>query len=176
MPFDFDAAIKDAEKSGYVQGGDRFKIQEGQNRIRLLTEPIPHQGSFQGKKNFKWLVYVLDRADKQVKLFFMPHTIFKAIRDFQRSEDYAFDEIPMPFDLTINATHAGTKEVEYTVIPSPKRSGLTAEEQKALGSKKPIEEVHRALKEKEMEKAAESFSDSPPPAFDPDTVDGGIPV
>lgn len=170
MPFDFDAALKDVEQKGYVQGGDRFKIQEGANRVRLLTEPLAHRGSYKGTPNFKWLVYVLDRKDGQVKLWFMPHIIFKTLRDYQRSEDFAFDEIPMPYDVTVNAKNAGTKDVEYTVMPSPKRSGLTTDEQKQLSAKKPIEDVHRALIEKDMERAAESYSDEAPPPFDPDSI------
>ena len=168
MPFDFDGALKDAEKSGYVQGDDRFKIQEGANRIRLLTPPLAHQGSYKGTPNFKWLVYALDRADGQVKLFFMPHTIFKNLRDFQKSEDYGFDEVPMPYDVTINAKKAGTKEVEYTVIPSPKRAALTAAEAKQLAEKKPIAEVQKLLRQKEMEKAADQHFDERP--FDPDEI------
>lgn len=168
MPFDFDRATKEAEKSGFIQGGDRFKLQEGANRIRLAAEPVPHQGSFQGKPNFKWLSYVIDRSDKQVKLFFMPHTIFKAIRDLQKSEDYSFFEIPMPYDITIQAKGAGTKEVEYTVVPARQNTELTKAELEAIAKKKPLSEVHKALKEKEGP-ALDPTTDAPPP-FDPDEI------
>lgn len=166
MPFDLDKAIKDAEKAGYVQGGDRFKIKEGPNRIRIVTEPIPHQGSYQGRPNFKWLVYAIDRADGQVKLFFMPHTICKVVRDLQKSDDYAFEDFPMPFDVTINATHAGTKEVEYSVTAARQNKDLTPAELAEVAKKKPIADVHKALKEKEAQKAPEYEA----PPFDPDEI------
>src|SRR3990167_7426800 len=162
MPFDFDGALKEAERSGLVSGGDRFKLQEGANRIRLLSEPLPFQGSYQGKKNFKWLTYALDRADGQVKLFFMPHTIFKAVGDLQKSDDYSFFDLPMPYDVTIQAKGAGTKEVQYTVVPAKKEVLLTKEELKALSEKKPLEEVRKALMEKQ-EKPQETEQH-----FDPD--------
>lgn len=167
MPFDFDSAIKDAEKAGYIQSGDRFKIQEGANRIRLVADPVPHQGSYNGRPNFKWLLYVIDRTDGRVKLFFMPHTIAKAIRDLQKSDDYAFEGLP-PYDITVQAKGAGTKEVEYTVVPARQNSELTKAEQEAIAKKKPLEEVHKALKEKE--KAADPTADAPAP-FDPDEVE-----
>ena len=164
MPFDFDGALKEAERSGLVSGGDRFKIKEGGNKIRLASNPLPFQGSYQGKKNFKWLVYILDRADGQAKLFFMPHTIFRQVGDLQKSDDYRFFEMPMDYDITVQAKGAGTKDVEYSVIPSPKRSPLTKDELKALSEKKPLEEVRKALAEKQ-EKPQETEQH-----FDPDEI------
>lgn len=167
MPFDLDRAIKDAEKAGYVQGGDRFKIKEGANRIRIVAEPVPHQGSYEGRPNFKWLTYVIDRTDRQVKLFFMPHTICKVIRDLQKSDDYSFFDFPMPYDVTINAKHAGTKEVEYSVVAARQNTELTPTEEQAITKKKPLSEVHKALKEKEG--TPQTADESPPtPPFDPD--------
>lgn len=165
MGYDFDGALKEAEKSGLVSGGDRFKIKEGANRIRLLTAPLPHQGNYQGTKNFKWLCYVLDRSDAGIKTFFMAHTIFKALRDFQKSEDYGFDEIPMPYDVTINAKGAGTKEVEYTVVPARTSVPLTKAELDAFSKKKPIKEVQQAIYEKDTEKAVNDGGH-----FDPDEI------
>ena len=98
----------------------------------------------------------------------MPHTIFKAIRDLQKSEDYAFSEIPMPYDLTIQAKGAGTKEVEYTVVPARQNSDLTPVELANISKKRALSEVHKALKEKEIEKSQGRPYEEPP--FDPDEV------
>lgn len=168
MPFDFDQAIKDAEKAGYVQGGDRFKIQEGANRIRIVAEPVPHQGSYQGRPNFKWLVYIIDRTDGRVKLFFMPHTIAKMVRDLQKSDDYAFEGLP-PFDITIQAKNAGTKEVEYTVVPARKNTPITEDEFAELAKKKSLKDVHKALKETEARRNPVEDPTTEVP-FDPDEV------
>lgn len=164
MPFDFDGALKEAERSGLVSGGDRFKVKEGANRIRLLVEPLPYQSTYQGKKNFKWLIYILDRADEQVKLYFMPHTIAKTIGDLQKSEDYRFYDMPMPYDVTINAKAAGTIDVEYTVVPAKKEVALSKSELEALAKKKPLEEVRKALQEKQQDDKPQETH------FDPDEV------
>lgn len=169
--YDFGAGIKTAEKEGYVSGGDTFKFKEGANRFRLVSECLPHRGSYKGTPNFKWLCYVIDRADGAVKIFFMPHTIYKSIAELQKSDDYGFDEVPMPYDLTVNAVRAGTKEVEYTVVPARKNTELTLDEQVKVGSKKPLAEVQDAILAKAgTGQSAPAPSDGPPPPFDPDEV------
>lgn len=69
MPVDFAARMKEAEKAGMLGSGDYLKLKAGANRFRLLSECLPHEGEYQGRKNFKWLCYVLDRkivSDLQV--------------------------------------------------------------------------------------------------------------
>ena len=145
---DFGARMKEAEKQGLLSSGDYLKLKEGANRFRLVSECLAHEGEYNGKKNFKWLCLVIDRADGKVKPFFMPHTIYKQIVALQRSDDYAFDGVPMPYDLTINADGAGTKEVKYALMPARKESPLTAAENQALADHKPIADVKKALDEK----------------------------
>jgi hypothetical protein len=107
------------------------------------------KASFRAAKTFKWLCYVLDRVDGKVKPFFMPHTIYKQIVEFQRSDEYAFEEVPMPYDLTITAdAKVGTKEVKYTLTPARKNTELTPDELALLDQAKPLKEFKRALDEK----------------------------
>jgi hypothetical protein len=149
MPVDFAARMKEAEKAGMLSSGDYLKLKAGPNRFRLMSECLPHESEFQGRKNFKWLCYVLDRVDGKVKPFFMPHTIYKQIVEFQRSEEYAFDDVPMPYDLTITAdAKVGTKEVKYTLTPARKNTPLTDDEMSLLDQAKPLAELQKALLEK----------------------------
>src|SRR5258706_1543588 len=120
-------ARKEAEKEGMIGSGDIFKVKDGANRIRIVSGALPHPGEFKGKPNFKWLVYVLDRADGVVKPYFMPHRIFKILEDFQSDQEYAFDGMPMPYDIVINVKGAGTIDVEYSVL-ARKATALTATE------------------------------------------------
>lgn len=163
---DFGARMKAAEQSGMLSSGDYLKLKAGANRFRLMSECLPHEGEYQGRKNFKWLCYVLDRVDAKVKLFFMPHTIYKQIVEFQRSEEYAFDEVPMPYDLTITAdAKVGTKEVKYTLTPARKNTELNADELALLDQAKPLKDVKKALDEKKGEpkpSSAPHDEDAPP--------------
>lgn len=148
MAVDFAAKRKEAEKSGLLGSGDYLKLKEGGNRLRLLSECLAHAGEYKGKKNFKWLCYVLDRADGKVKPFFMPHTIYKQIEALQLSDDYVFTDVPMPYDVTINAKGAGTKEVEYTIMPAKREVPLTVAEEQLLEAAKPLADLKKALDEK----------------------------
>lgn len=142
---------KAAEAAGMISGGgDYYKLKEGDNRFRLVSECLPHNGTYNGQRNFKWLCYVIDRRDGKLKLFFMAHTIYKHLEALQQNPDYAFSDVPMPYDVTVQAKGAGTKEVEYTLIPARKESSLTVGEHDAIAEAKPLKDVQAAIYEKQQ--------------------------
>jgi hypothetical protein len=145
MKVDFAAARKQAESKGVLGSGDYFKLQEGDDKIRLMSECLEHPGEYQGKPTFKWLCYVLDRRDGRIKPFFMAHTIYKQIEALQQDSDYAFDEVPMPYDITIKAKNAGKKEVEYAVIADRQNNPVTPAERALLVGKGSIADLQAAL-------------------------------
>lgn len=167
---------KQAEDAGMLGKGGFYKYQEGDNRIRLLSECLPHVSVFSGQRNFKWLCYILDRRDGKVKAHFMPHKVYKAIEALQLNPDYSFDEVPMPFDLTIHAKGAGTKEVEYTVLPARKEVPLTKEEELEFYKQTPLDEVKAKLDEKQQQKGGSAPSAAEPPSrIDEELTDDNIP-
>lgn len=115
---------KEDFKEGY------FNIQEGDNRIQLLTHcsPLAQTYNSSTKKyevaeegevgiSIKGVCWVLqDGKIKQAKL---PYTVVKQIRSLQTDPDWGFEEFPMNRLINIKAKNAGTKEVEYTVVPAP---------------------------------------------------------
>lgn len=145
---------KQAEDAGLLGAGDYLKLKEGANRFRLMSECLPHQSVYQNRKTFKWLCYVIDRTDGKVKPFFMAHTIYKQIEALQLNPDYEFFDVPMPYDLTLNAKGAGTIDVEYSLIPARKETPITDEELKQLGAAKPLADLQKALKEKKDKQAS----------------------
>lgn len=167
MPVDFAARRKEAEKAGVIAGTDYLKIKEGANRFRLVSECLPHNGEYQGKPTFKWLCLVIDRVDGKVKPYFMPHTIYKQIEALQLSDEYAFSDVPMPYDLTVNAIKAGTIDVEYTLMPARKETLLTDDERQAIDDHKSVQDVKDALDEKLAKgKPVADDDDVPPPTDD----------
>jgi len=149
MKINFTASREKAEKEGLLGKGDYLKLQEGPNRVRLTSECLEHPGEYQGKATFKWLCYVLDRKDGKIKPFFMAHTIYKLIEALQQDADYAFDEVPMPYDITINAKGAGTKEVDYSVLPAKVSVPMTPAERALFAGALPIQELQAALNEEQ---------------------------
>ena len=168
MAVSFAERRKQAEAAGLLSSGDYLKLKEGDNRLRLMSECLAHAGEYQGKRNFKWLCYVLDRGDGKIKPFFMPHTIYKQIEALQMNEDYAFEDVPMPYDLTIHAVGAGTKEVKYTLMPARKNTAITAVEHQELAKVKPLADLKKALDEKN---AAKKTSGQPPDDDDAPPLD-----
>ena len=167
---------KQAEQAGLIGSGDYLKLKEGGNKMRLLTECLPHSSSYQGKPTFKWLCYVIDRQDGKVKPFFMPHTIYKSVEALQQSDDYAFESVPMPYDITINAKGAGTIDVEYGVVPARNNKELSLAEQVLLDGVKPLAELQAAFRSKNKGKTTSTSHDDDgdnpfePKPFDPDEI------
>jgi hypothetical protein len=156
---------KAAEKEGLLGNSDYLKIKEGKNQIRVVSDALPHPGEFKGKRTFKWLVYVIDRADGNVKPYFMPNKVFAALEDLQTDEDHGFEGMPMPYDVSVNAKNAGTIDVEYSVVPR-KPSALTADERNKVDAAKPLKELQQALRAKN-EQPAQKPADG---HFDPDEI------
>lgn len=151
MAFNINAMVKQAEKDYGLSSGGSFKAKEGANKLRFLSNFVPHSSMYKGKPTFKIVTWVFDYADSRVKLYFMPKTIAEMLGALQENTDYAFDEMPMPYDVTITAKGAGTREVEYQIVAARSNTPVSAEALEQLGGKESIEAVLEKLKEKEAE-------------------------
>jgi hypothetical protein len=120
--------LKKLESDGVVGGSDYFKVQNGNNIIRVLTEGVYKEDNYQGRKSSKFVMFIIDRKDGKVKPYFAPYTVYKAIASLEEDPFYKFQGMPIPFDINIKAAKAGTKEVEYQVQASPNRTELTGDE------------------------------------------------
>lgn len=134
-----------------------FNVVEGDNRIQLLTYCAPlaqvwtgseYRVAEEGDKNvsIKGVCWILQEGKiKQAKL---PYTVVKAVRELMEDPDYAFESFPMPRLINIKAKNAGTKEVEYTVIPSPKEIQVDPAILEELKTKMTPEEIVDKVKGK----------------------------
>lgn len=154
--------VNNVQKSEHNSGGSTwFKFKEGQNQIRILTAPemlfenfskgTCYTGcGFEGTA--KGLSWVINRDSNKIELMKIPFTIIKTLTGFQQDEDYSFESFPMPYDLKITAKNAGTKEVEYTVLPSMKQIPVDEETLEKLSKEKTCAEIVQKLKDKQIEK------------------------
>lgn len=123
--------LANANNSEHAQkSSDWFKFKEGDNTIRVLTEPETFfedyklgicytDCGFQG--SVKGLSWVLDRADNKIKLMKLTYNFMQQLENYESDEDYSYEEYPMPYDVKINAKNAGSKEVKYSYIPRPRK-------------------------------------------------------
>src|SRR5262245_4383139 len=134
--------FNEALKEYGLGSGEKLKLTDGNNQVRILSEPKMIQTMFKGNLNTKWVAWVLDRKDSsKVKLFYMPKTIMEALADYEEEPAYRFDAPPMPYDIIVKAKNASTIDAKYTVIPVTTKTPLTAAEAEEFKAKKPIEEV-----------------------------------
>jgi hypothetical protein len=118
------------EKMKEERGRDYFDIKEGKQQFVLLSHFAPYAQVFdnatkkyrvaeEGDTNVsvKGLCWVLQ--DGVVKSAKMPYTVVKAVKALSEDPEWDF-KFPFPHTLTLNAEGAGTKEVKYSLTPSPK--------------------------------------------------------
>lgn len=153
----FGADLQAAEQKYNIGvGSDKFKFKEGENRIRILSRGVALQNTYtnpttgEQSTNVKFVTQVWDVAAGALKLAFFAMTIQKAIAALQVNKDWAFDGVPMPYDITINAKNAGTKEVEYQVVPSPV-SPVPQEALDALAKEKSVEDIVALIQQKQTQ-------------------------
>lgn len=151
----FGADIAAAEKEFNIgKGSDKFKMKEGENRVRVLSNSIPLQSTFTSadgevSTNVKFVTWLWDFSENALKLAFLPITIVRSIAALQAKPDYAFTEVPMPYDLLIDAKNAGSKDVKYTVTAARSNSDVPPEALTALAEEKPVEEVVKLIQQKQ---------------------------
>lgn len=137
---------------------DYFNIVEGANRFVLLSHCAPYAQVFdnvskkyrpavEGDKNvsIKGVCWVYQ--DNVIKSAMLPYTVVKQIRALTDDPDWDF-ELPFTHPLTITAVGAGTKEVTYSLISSPKTISIPDEILEELAKKPTPEEIVEKLKSK----------------------------
>lgn len=149
---------QESKKRG-IGGSGIFALQDGENKIRVLSEPEGFSQHFLGagikpptcigeeceyceagnKKSNKIALYVVDRADEKVKLAIMPWSIYVHLGTLAESSEWGFKDLP-PYDLIIKKTGKGL-ETEYTVAPSRNEAPINPDQLEQFMAKKPILEV-----------------------------------
>ncbi len=152
--------LKKLEDSGKVGGSDYLTIKDGNNIMRVMTEGIHNINKF---GNSRFVMFVIDRKDGKVKPYFAPYTVYKAIASLEEDPFYKFEGMPMPYDVNVKATKAGTKEVEYNVQASPTKTEITPDELAAAKEKGSIADYVKGLDKQDGQQASgEAFADGTP--------------
>lgn len=120
-----------------VSTGGFYKFQEGDNRVRFLTDPVAQNKTFQDKPNdpqtiFSW--YIWDYRTDSI-------AILSKGAGFLRNVDAMMEEwgedVPMKCDVNIKKKGSGL-ETKYTWVASPVKNELPKDWDKEL---RPLTEV-----------------------------------
>lgn len=152
----FDWVDKQEEKRKEERSKEYFNIVEGKQQFVLLSHCAPYPQVYENGKyrpaaegdtnvTIRGICWVLQ--DGIIKSAKIPYTIVKAIRALQQDPEWDF-KIPFPHTLTLNAEGAGTKEVKYSLTPSPKQVEISAAILAELAKKPKPEELVEKIKGK----------------------------
>jgi len=158
-------------------GSDFYSLQQGENRLRIVSkpayigkhfsgpgqQPIVCRGADEGcagcidgvKVSSKWLLWVIDRADSVIKQAELGYSIIKAINELGCSDQFGFESMP-EYDLTINKKGSGL-ETEYSVLPDRADTPLTEEEKANVSELDSPEDIVESLKRPEEQTKTEPF-------------------
>lgn len=154
---------------------DYYSMREGSNRMRIVTDFVEVQSINRGK-DFKGYVsennqplagdtvrtqawaWAIIRGDAkkeiadELNIVKFGKTILGQLVGLKNNPEYAFEDMPMPFDLDVQAKNAGEMTVVYTVVPARKNTEVTADEMEKLNKKNPITEIVKRMLEKQDSK------------------------
>lgn len=157
-----DNIVKKSELSS-----DFYKLVEGSNKMRILTDftevnTINTNGKYGGivtpenqptgeakvqMKGWAWAI-IRGGTDKdgfvtesELKIVQFGTRILKQLVALRTSDEYRFEAMPMPYDVNIVATDAGTTDVVYTVTPARQNTDVTEAEMAQLNKKKTCADI-----------------------------------
>ena len=151
------------------EGSDFYKVVEGSNKLRILTDFQKVETIFKNNRfvafNFEgrkleqdevvrtqaW-AWAINRQNNELVIVQFGKTILGQIVAYRNSSDYGFSTFPMPYDIDLRAKGAGTKEVEYTIVPARANTEVSQSEMEMLNKKKTISDIVKAIIAKQNEK------------------------
>ncbi len=195
QPFNMKEIMEEVDKEfppSQYDKDERFKLVEGNNRIRILSMLEPYFSHFnlsgyngiclgkdlqcpgcieddrrrelkqqdlkgneklQMTRNIQWLAHILDYSDNNVKLAWLAYKVGKKIGEWQIDPEYAFNEVPMPYDITIVAIKKkgkdGKDKIQTDSIDAGRQNTSVAPEVLAkLEKTKSVKDIKELIKNK----------------------------
>lgn len=145
-----------ASDLGIGSGGNYYKLEDGENIVRVLSTPVhsavyfvngkpvfqqnaDDETKLKTKLNHRFTMYVFCQEKKKIQMAEFGWSIAKAIAEFSKSSQYSFNGLP-PYDIIIKKSGSGATNTEYTVTPGRVETPMTKEVIEELAKKQPIKE------------------------------------
>ena len=137
-------------KSFVKSSGDFMALKQGENKVRIISEFEPFESEFQGKMKTRFMGYVIDRVDGQIKPLTIGSQIFGKLGELSLSSEYGFQGLP-PYDVTIKKSGEGI-DTEYEVFAARKNTDLTEAEEILIKDLKPVVDIIESMQKKNPSK------------------------
>lgn len=124
----FDEFARDLEQNKRNSNrADFYKLQNGDNPIVLLSNPVGYSEMFRvgiayegcGYAKYssrRYKCYVLDLKDDKIKMANFSYTVATMINDLRIASRTAFDTLPCPYVMNLKTESAGKKEVKTSIL------------------------------------------------------------
>lgn len=174
MTYNFNQAAE-AAKQEYPANSNNTewltKFEIGETRIRIMSPFLVYpqhysEGEYKGicvgkdkgcpgcaedkKPSVKWIGWVLH--DGALKVCLLPYNIIPLIGKYQDDPEYAFSDLPMPYDIHIVKTQNGPKKqnVEYSLRPARSNTDIPQNIMDEYAKANKPEEIIKAVKDKKL--------------------------
>ncbi len=158
----FDMEWGSIKEPGTGSAIDFLKLKDGLNQIRIVGKPslinIHWEKGIDGQNKkvicpgagcpickagkapqTRYQIQVIDRADGKIKVLEQGPTVFNQIKSYAMYPDYGD---PTKYDIKIKKEGSG-RDTKYSLLPSPNKNDITADEQKLIAECKSLEEINK---------------------------------
>lgn len=121
----------------------------------------PKKGESVNVQGWAWAIVKEEKGPKdatakavgEIKILQVGKGILKLLAQLRGNEEYAFDDFPMPYDVTIHNT--GDGPTRYSITASRKNTEVEASDLAELEKKTPIADIIKRIRDKKEGKAIE---------------------
>lgn len=149
--------MKFSDVSKISSSNQYLRLNEGDNRVRIVSEPIMLWKAFNkiektatvyltektAKMNpdakLRFMMWAINRDTAEIQQLETGISVIRQIEELQKNADYKFDELP-PYDITIRKSGTGL-ETEYTVLPARVNTEITAAERVQIDALEPLIDI-----------------------------------
>ena len=147
---------------------DFHSMKEGSNRMRVLTDFVEVKTINRNKKyegivsednqeqsgdevrtqGWAWAIIRGDKSKDEMDelgIVKFGRKILSQIVALKNNPEYAFDTMPMPYDIDVQTKDAGEMSVVYTVVPARQNTEVSEKEMEKLNKKKTVEDIVKSM-------------------------------
>lgn len=151
---------------------DFYQMKEGSNKMRIMTDftevkTINRNQKYAGivsednqeqsgdsirTQGWAWAIIRGDKTkeiEDELAIVKFGRKILGQLVALKNNPEYAFDSMPVPYDIDVQTKDAGEMSVVYTVVPARQNTEVAEKEMEKLNKKKTVEEIIKSMIDKQ---------------------------
>lgn len=179
--------VEAIERELGLNKSEYFSIEEGKNKVRILSDFVPVGTHFinkkaypcpldntcklckKDKKSVRGMMYLYSYNTGNIEVAELPWTVIRKLGEFSQTEDYKFEGAP-PYDLVITKEGTG-KQTKYDLLPGKNEDPLSEEIMAAYKEMMPIKEFSEKQFKDKWERIRDELSEDTQPQSEPEKIE-----